>query len=209
MAGIDDILKTLQNKSQEIDSRISSPEAPESIGTLSILVTSYSTLISYHRRILEEMAESEYRMHVEHLDRYRKHLNEISIERQKKVLDERDELKRSGLGSVFYAENTDALQPGDEDIMSTNTRRLNSYLMSAIDSLDSIKQQGKVLESVREKILAGAKRMGVNDTLVDKISSRYSNDKILFMIGLALVIIVQARAPCAEPLEAVPYLRIL
>lgn len=190
MAGIDEILRTLQNKSQEIDSKISSPDASASIGTLSILITSYSTLLGHHRRILEEMAEGEYKRHMEHLDRYKKQLNEINIDRQKKILDERDELKRSGLGSVAYAENANAQKAEDEDIMSTSTRRLNNYLMTAIDSLDSIKQQGKVLEGIREKIVAGAKRMGVNDALVDKISSRYSNDKIMFMAGLALVVIV-------------------
>lgn len=190
MAGIDEILRTLQNKSQEIDSQISSPNALASIGTLSILITSYSTLLSHHRRILEEMAEDEYKRHMEHLDRYQKQLSEINIDRQKKILDERDELKRSGLGSVAYAENANTQEVEDEDIMSTSTRRLNNYLMTAIDSLDSIKQQGKVLEGIREKIVAGAKRMGVNDALVDKISSRYSNDKIVFMAGLALVVIV-------------------
>lgn len=190
MAGIDEILSTLQNKSQEIDSRIHSPDAPASIGTLSILVTSYSTLLSHHRRILEEMAEGEYEKHIEHLNRYKKLLNEINIDRQNKILDERDELKRSGLGSVAYAENANTQKVEDEDIMSTNTRRLNNYMMTAIDSLDSIKQQGKVLEGIREKIVAGAKRMGVNDALVEKISNRYSNDKIVFMVGLALVVIV-------------------
>lgn len=190
MTGIDEILKTLQNKSLEINSKINSPDASVSIGTLSILITSYSTLLNHHRRILEEMAENEYKKHMEHLNRYNKQLNEINIHRQKKISDERDELKRSGLGSVAYAENANMQKIEDEDIMSTSTRRLNSYLMTAIDSLDSIKQQGKVLESMREKILAGAKRMGVNDALVDKISNRYSNDKIMFMIGLALVIIV-------------------
>eukprot|EP00866_Antonospora_locustae_P001769 jgi/Antlo1/1769/2349 len=190
MAGIDEILITLQNKNKEIDSRIRSPNAPSSIGTLSILITSYSTLLSHHRRILEEMAECEYKKHMDYLSRYKRQLNEISIDRQKKILEERDELMRSGLGGVAYAENANTQKVEDEDIMSTNTRRLNNYLMSAIDSLDSIKQQGKVLEGIREKIVAGAKRMGVNDTLVDNISNRYSNDKIIFTGGLALVIIV-------------------
>lgn len=190
MTSIDEVLEALESKSTEIESKINKKDALEYIGALSILITSYSTLLSHHKKLLEEMAESEYQKHRLLLDQYNKKMREMNSLRRNAHNIEQKDLAEAKLDKVSYAENVNTQQLEEEDFMSTNTRRLNSYLMTAIDSLDSLKKQGKVLDGTREKMLGGLKRMGFSEELVEKISGRYSNDKVLFMVGLFVVIVV-------------------
>lgn len=188
MGSIDEILKSLEKKREQVDAEVNSRNAAESIGKISILVTSYSTLLSHHKRLLEEMAEDEYKRHSLLLAKYKKQINDMSVIAKKNSNE--DVAGRPKDASLSYAENVNTQITEDESFVSTNTRRLNSYLVTAIDSLDSLKQQGKVLSSTREKILGGLRKMGIGNDLVEKIGDRYSNDKIMYTIGLTVVILV-------------------
>lgn len=189
MSSIDDILEALESKNREISTKINTEEAWESIGTLSILITSYSTFLNHHRKLLEELAEEDYKKHAAHLTQYNRKMNELNALRKKAYNDGEVDLAKANLDQVAYAENVNTQEFGEDDFMSTSTRRLNSYLITAIDSLDSLKKQGKVLDGAREKILGSLKKMGLGDELVEKIADRYSNDKILFMVGFFIVIL--------------------
>lgn len=87
-----------------------------------------------------------------------------------------------------FNENTTVVP--EDRFLEDNTRRVNNYIMSAIDSLESLKKQRMYIDNTRERIKDGLAKIGMSKTMVEKISSRYLTDYYFFWAGVAVVVIL-------------------
>ncbi|KAI5172370.1 hypothetical protein PAEPH01_1734 [Pancytospora epiphaga] len=68
----------------------------------------------------------------------------------------------------------------EREFYSKQSNRLDEFIMSTMDSLDSVKRQGVYIQKINEKLKSGLERLGVSGALISKIEARVSQDKTLF-----------------------------
>ncbi|TBU08860.1 hypothetical protein CWI36_0090p0030 [Hamiltosporidium magnivora] len=78
----------------------------------------------------------------------------------------------------------------DKNISTGNTRRLNSYIETALDSLESLKKQRVYIDNTKSKIREGLIGLGLSSQVVDDISNRYLNDYYFFWVGVGIVVLI-------------------
>lgn len=83
----------------------------------------------------------------------------------------------------------------EREFYSKQSNKLDSFIISTMDSLDSIKRQGVFIQRANERLKNGLMRLGVSGELIDKIEVRFARDKTLFMVlfGSVLFFIVLLR----------------
>lgn len=172
MKNIKEVSNALNQKKEEIEEKIET----ESIESLTILLTLYTNMLESNRTTLLEFTPDEYYSHENNINRLRNILNKRSKESYTS-------------NETVYSENVN-LQPieEEEDFFNFGKRRVNEYLNTAIDSLDSIRRQGRILENAQETVADGLRKMGFSERMVEKISSRYRGDYLIFVFFVILVI---------------------
>jgi len=79
------------------------------------------------------------------------------------------------------------------DFYGAQSSRMDNIIMSTMDSLESLRLQGKYIDSTRTMINDGLRRMGLSNRFINRIESRVTMDKVVFIglfIFLVLVIMV-------------------
>lgn len=77
----------------------------------------------------------------------------------------------------------------ENDFFERNTDKINDYINISSHSLNALARQKKLFQGTKEKIREGLQQMGLSDTVIDRISSRYLNDYRIF-VGLLTLLIV-------------------
>ncbi|RVD92215.1 vesicular transport protein [Tubulinosema ratisbonensis] len=171
MKDIKEISQILKDKKKELEEKIETEQIP----TLTILLTSYSNILQSNKQILQEFLPEEYSLHEETINNLRKVINGRSK-------------KQNDLNDSIYSENINLQCEEEEDFFNLGKRRANEYLSSAIDSLDNIRRQGRILEGAQNKVAEGLRKMGFSEGMINQITSRYKSDYLLFVCFVVLII---------------------
>ncbi|UYI27323.1 hypothetical protein J0A71_05g11860 [Encephalitozoon cuniculi] len=162
-------------------------ETLENIGALAIRIQSFSRSVSSLGPGSPE-AERLSRQ----ADLFNKAVLRLGSQRSKKRNEKKEEMIRSRVGvEEGYMENTSTPQPvTDDDFFSSSTKRINDVLMNAMDAFETVKRQNVYISRTNERIRAGLNRIGLSKQLIDQIDRRYLSDRVLFMGGVVLLVVV-------------------
>ncbi|CAD25693.1 BOS1-LIKE VESICULAR TRANSPORT PROTEIN [Encephalitozoon cuniculi GB-M1] len=162
-------------------------ETLENIGALAIRIQSFSRSVSSLGPGNPE-AERLSRQ----ADLFNKAVLRLGSQRSKKRNEKKEEMIRSRVGvEEGYMENTGTPQPvTDDDFFSSSTKRINDVLMNAMDAFETVKRQNVYISRTNERIRAGLNRIGLSKQLIDQIDRRYLSDRVLFMGGVVLLVVV-------------------
>ena len=67
---------------------------------------------------------------------------------------------------------------------------VDGFILSTMDSLDSIKRQGVFIQRANERLKSGLVRLGVSGELISNIEARFARDKSLFIILFGAVFLL-------------------
>lgn len=159
----------------------------ENIGALAIRIQSFSRSVSSL-----DPEEPEAERLSKQADLFSKSILRLGSRRSKKRSEMREEMTKSkATTEKEYMENTNIPQPvSDDDFFSSSTKRINDVLMNAMDAFETVKRQNVYINRTSERIRAGLSRIGLSKQLIDQIDKRYLSDRVLFMGGIVLLVIM-------------------
>ncbi|ADM11918.1 putative vesicular transport protein [Encephalitozoon intestinalis ATCC 50506] len=162
-------------------------ESLENIGALAIRIQSFSRSVSSL-----ETNNPEVERLSKQADLFNKSILRLGSQRSKKRNEEKEEMARSNINvDREYMENTSVPQPvSDDDFFSSSTKRINDVLMNAMDAFETVKRQNIYINRTSERIKTALERIGLSKQLVDQIDKRYLSDRVLFMGGIVLLVIM-------------------
>lgn len=162
-------------------------ETLENIGALAIRIQSFSRSVA---GLGVESPEAE-RLS-QQADLFNKAVLKLGNRRSKKRGEEEGEMARSKVSvRKEYMENTDVPHTAtDDDFFSSSTKRINDVLMNAMDAFETVKRQNVYINRTSERIKAGLSRIGLSKQLIDQIDKRYLSDRMLFMGGIVLLVML-------------------
>lgn len=159
----------------------------ENIGSLAIRVQVFTRSVA---SLSEEDTETE-RLSKQ-ADLFNKAILRLGNQRSKQRNEEKKEMERSKIDvQEDYLENSCTPQPTtDEDFFSSSTQRINNVLMNAMDAFDTVRRQNVYIDRTSERIRIGLSRIGISKQLIDQIDRRYLSDRVIFMGGVVLLILL-------------------
>lgn len=169
-------LEELESMSLEIEEEIKICERDlKKTGSLVIKTQSFTRLISKEDPNLERIKvlkkkAIEYQNKAKELsERRTREKKELEQEMEdSKIRAKRiSEIKEDGAEPTFYKEQSSRL----DDIISTS-----------MDSLESLRRQGVLIDRINNNLRQGAMRLGVSHETISMIESRFAGDKSLFWI---------------------------
>ncbi|WEL39106.1 hypothetical protein PFJ87_07g01880 [Encephalitozoon hellem] len=162
-------------------------ETLENIGALAIRIQSFSRSVS-----CLDPEDPETEMLSKQADLFNKSISRLGSRRSKRRNAIREEMVKSKASTEKeYMENTSMPQPiSDDDFFSSSTKRINDVLMNAMDAFETVKRQNVYINRTSERIRAGLSRIGLSKQLIDQIDKRYLSDRVLFMGGIVLLVIM-------------------
>ena len=163
-------------------------ETLENIGALAIRVQSFSRSVAH----LDAVGDPETERLLQQADLFNKAVVRLGSRRSKKRGEKEQEMARSKISPRReYMENTDVPQVvTDDDFFSSSTKRINDVLMNAMDAFETVKRQNVYINRTSERIKAGLSRIGLSKQLIDQIDKRYLSDRVLFMGGIMLLVML-------------------
>lgn len=125
-------------------------------------------------------------------DVFSKAVLRLGSQRSRHKKEEQDEMRRSNIDfRREYMENTSMPQRAtDEDFFSSSTQRINDVLMNAMDAFDTVRRQNVYINRTSERIRTGLRRIGLSKQLVDQIDRRYLSDRMVFIAGVVLTVLL-------------------
>ncbi|AFN83405.1 putative vesicular transport protein [Encephalitozoon romaleae SJ-2008] len=159
----------------------------ENIGALAIRIQSFSRSVSNL-----DPSEPEAERLSKQADLFSKSILRLGNQRSKKRSEMREEMTKSKANTEKeYMENTNIPQPiSDDDFFSSSTKRINDVLMNAMDAFETVKRQNVYINRTSERIRASLSQIGLSKQLIDQIDKRYLSDRVLFMGGIVLLVIM-------------------
>lgn len=112
---------------------------------------------------------------------------------QKKAY-QRAELEQEMAISRIRIPKITEISGSDSEIMSdkfysNQTNKLDGFLMSTMDSLNSLKRQSTQIKRISERVKHGLSRLGLSNSAINSIERRISYDKIIFIVLLVLLVL--------------------
>jgi hypothetical protein len=78
----------------------------------------------------------------------------------------------------------------DNEFYANQSSKLDEFISNSMDSIESLRKQGKYIENINSKLKQGMISLGVSSDVVNKIESRIAGDKTIFLICLCLIILL-------------------
>ncbi|ELQ76867.1 Golgi SNAP receptor complex member [Trachipleistophora hominis] len=122
----------------------------------------------------------------ERLFAYKKTLNELR--------DQLNELNRLRVSNASFEEISRCSEVDDEQLSESQrfykrgNEKLDSIISDAVNNLDSLCKQKRIIHKTRNTLQRGKDRIGSGIKTLKSISDRYLNDYYVFMIGLAIIV---------------------
>lgn len=162
-------------------------ETLENVGALAIRIQMFTRAIS-----ALDSSDPEVERLLGQADVFNKAVIRLGGRRTKQKNEIREEMIRSKINvQEEYVENTHVPQQvSDEDFFSSSTKRINDVLMNAMDAFETVKRQNVYITRTSERIRAGLSRIGLSKQLIDQIDKRYLSDRVLFMSGIGLLVVL-------------------
>lgn len=184
----DKALKKLQSLQLTIDQELKTKDP--SIETIKAKTAQYCTFLINNEGVFMSIDQSENKKRREIYNELKRKGNEFKSKIKEFELSVNEELTEVIADYEFNEKNINNNRGEESEFVVSNTRRLNNFIVSAIDNLDSLKRQRVYIENTRERIRNGLVRLGVGSEVVDKISSRYLTDYYFFWAMVAVVILL-------------------
>lgn len=179
------VYEKLSKIKDEIDSEIQKEPTEDRIGCILAKIAYFTNYLVNNEQLFisvdfeeNKVKRKQYNQFKQMIKDYKEQIGRIRASLATEVQDNIEE----------FNENV-ATAPEDR-FAEDNTRRVNNYIMNAIDSLESLKSQRKYIDNTKERIKDGLIRIGVSRNMVDKISNRYLTDYYFFWAGVAIIVIL-------------------
>lgn len=152
--------------------------------TFNIQLTQLSTLLIRYEPLFssEDVNES---------DRLRKMYSEY----KQKLKVYKDQIKQIEteepvITNTYESLDTNYIENVESEFMSSSARRVENISFMALDSIDMLRKQKKMIDNARERIKSGLSGLGVSNTIIDMITNRYLTDYYFFLAGAVLILIL-------------------
>lgn len=186
-------LADLQSIAKEIEEEIKLCENDlKKVGSLVIKAQSFVNLLAK-----EDSSDQAVRQLKGKAMAYQNKVKELSERRNREREDFEQELTDSKIRTKKITEvhdtGTDAVQLSQKQFFSTQTSKLDDFISTSMDSLESLKQQSLYIDRINDVLKRGASRLGVSNETLNRIESRFWGDKslfIIFLIGIVVLIFV-------------------
>ncbi|KAM0678516.1 hypothetical protein BDAP_000918 [Binucleata daphniae] len=168
---------------EKIENDINNPQITKSIFNiqvtqLSTLLIRYETLFSAEDDKENEKLKNIYKEYKQKLKRYKERIKMVAIE-------------EPTINNNFESLDTNNVNNSIEsEYMSSSARRVENFSFMALDSIDMLRKQKKIIESARERVKTSLTGLGVSDSVVELISNRYLTDYYFFFGGAILIILL-------------------
>jgi len=154
------------------------------IGTLNIKAQSYMNILSKQNQNTKEFNLLKERG--EHIQNNIKVLSDL---RKKEKQELEQEMSDSKINFKRITEARDSSSNVSEsDFFHGQSSRLDRIIHSSMDSLESIKRQGNMINSVNDTLRRSFIKLGAGSDLLQKIESRVAGDKSLFLMLICILI---------------------
>lgn len=182
------VIDKLEKIREDIEIEMQKEITEERVGRISAKLAYFSNFLINNEQLFisgdseeNKAKRSQYNQYKLAISNYKKKIAEINLLRNAQV-ETQDNIEE-------FHENTAVVEPEDR-FLGNNTRRVNSYIMNAIDTLESLKKQRVYIDNTRERIKDGLVRIGVSKGMVDKIGNRFLTDYYFFLAGVALIVVI-------------------
>lgn len=183
-------VEDLQTMADEIEKEIEACESDlRRVGSLSIKAQSFANMVqklglcTEGASLLRAKANS-----------FQNRVRVLSDRRTREKQELEQELEDSKIKYKKITEVRDnALDMHDSEFFSRQSSKLDEFISSSMDSLESLRRQGVYIDRINSTLRSGILRLGVGSDTLHKIESRFAGDKSLFLAlmgTLALLILV-------------------
>lgn len=83
----------------------------------------------------------------------------------------------------------------ERDFYSKQSSRVDDFISNTMDSLESLKRQGAIINRVNERITAGIERLGYTGDFIRRIEQRFGRDTMFFILlfGALFILVLLLR----------------
>lgn len=112
----------------------------------------------------------------------------LSDRRTREKLDLELELEDSKIRYKKITEARDnALDVQDSEFFSRQSSKLDEFISSSMDSLESLGRQSVYIDRISSTLRSGLRKLGVGSDILHKIESRFAGDRSLFLILMGML----------------------
>lgn len=159
------------------------------VGTLVIKAHSFANLLAK-----EDPENREVKMLKIKALSYKNKSKELSERRSREKQEFDDELADSRIRTKKITEMSESgRNPGEERFFTSQSSKLDDFISSSMDSLQSLKRQSVYIDRINDTLRQGALRLGISNETLGRIESRFAGDKSLFyilFIGVIILILI-------------------
>ena len=96
-------------------------------------------------------------------------------------------------GEIEYDSQGGMSTQSDSEFFSEQSTRMDSFISTTMDSIESLKRQGLVINRINDRLRDGLSRIGMSAELIESVEARFGRDRGIFYIlftGLVLFIVL-------------------